>query len=1493
MIYLNNVIESVKNFIFKQDFSFKNKKNIPKVLFFIPTQTFLNFRDSSSESITVKNAITESMYSEIENQFNSFLNFNENINSIKNISQKKEKDFVMLRNSFLSGIKQRNETLENISLEKRIYDIIENKENDFFGAVTKNVFEELEKDDTSKRKFLFSGNEDSIIYSKDFRPISRSRFNIDHEIFNYLTGFKINEIENLDEHSFIIKSFLDFARNMYTFDTAISNENFKPIVYNQKNNLFSIGDNDVLETEDNDTVFDFFTDDEYFDYTKIVNPAVQSYVNNSTTTQPSTITSQYTRGFVGVDLNAGVFELSQLQLSQENKEYIESISNNNIFNHLSFEKFIELVIDVFNLKINSLEDLYIVSNYTYKVFNGTDSRRHAEIKNLKFFSNIFNENIDFFKLDFNDYKQVNNSTNISFETGTIFDNSENKNLDKTGEYIKRFYDAKIAYHISKPHVNLYYDFKTLYKTSDDRFLYYKEDLDQIIKQIETQEETDVSFRGDVQNRYELETINYVNFDRFKIFYIIDLLVKKTKLKFIKDKGISLNFVKEIIDNIKKRKNSKEMIPYLVNDFRDLSVVNKDNEIFKFLFTLSDSESVFSNISFKQNRRIHNYNFVSKKQKSEVNKSFIENVTKVMSNYYPQGYFMSSSILYDSIIKDFQIFQERNEIGEKLDLSDVISMCLYFNYIVCLEENNFFTKNKVAELIVKRFIKTAILRNKNKNFNKKTSEFLFDINKWEPVDGFRSDLTIQEAKTISVNRENSSESLKTIQNNVFEKENIANLGKKTANLQSNLITFVNTDAVDTYQVLINNILPFVYVVNPKIIKNDDLSNFFNYDIIVKKDIKFKRKPKTLKKVYRVSEEKTYENIAIRIYTHENQSEKESLLEDTLTIYDENSEYYNYENSRILEVQDRFDDLFQKSSIFQGIENKIISLINLNDNSFLNNKNLKNESKVDSYISNNNNLIDSVHDLLKAYAFIFIDVIKKINIDTTIKTFKNYQEKMKVKELVRDLSSTEKLNDKYFLSYFYDSMITNSLFTGETKPQISYDSIMDLNKVRREIKERNQTIITERFDSNINITGVNNLEKEIIETYGLLLKSDFRQTFNMDIIRTALLYVEDTQDSSRMLFNQDLDNFIEYFNLSSEVFYNDICDENYVKKIKGLITKQGIKNESNYNLLNSFNTLDNRTELLEKNFFDNILLERKLSHNNILENKSIFCLDCSLKNFSGTNKLILINIIPVDLNDDSKCYLPVSKILSTNLLNIDIDKKNSETYYVDDDLNFINIRNKNDYRLRNYNNISDRIKNVLEDKKTLLSLSKEEIENEGIDDIEDIFLKIIFENHLNSNDIKRAIKSKLNIDLYEYGKVDKELVSSIVNTVNEESFKGITGDINRQDFLDKLNSSSFNFEKEMALCLSSTLSNNILTKEAVENKDNYEMFLIGFEEQNLKFFTLNSPKNNYVEASMSNEEKALLIFSEINPRDLSDDNFKLYTDNSNVPPVLNFYIRVEVI
>ena len=1478
MIYQN--LLSIKDFVFKRDFSFKENKNTPKVLFFIPTQSFLNFRETSNNSIIVKNNIVDSMYSEIENQFNSFLTFGENINAIKKISQNKEKDFILLRNSFESGISQRKETLENISFIKRLYDIIDNKKNNFFGEITKNLLLEFSRRDDFARSRLFFGSPNRNIFSKDFRPISRSEFNIDLEVFNSLTGFEINNIKKLDEHSFIVKSFLDLGQNIYASnDLILANENFKSFEYDHENNVFNIGANI------NNSIFDFISGNEYFDYKKFNNTLFNKNVLDSI--QSNNFKFNANINNIGVEYNKSI---DYQQISDENKNYIEAISNPDFSGNFSFKKFIRLVLNPSQL--NNVENLYIVSSYSGIINEETNLSVRADL-NIDFISNIFEEKNDFFKLDFGNYNDISayNSSSDSYNIGDIYASRHRSRISSEQlTNIKKFYDAKINYHIENPYNAILYDFKPIFLNTDNRTIQAESSIENIVESLKKKEIVSQHLSGNRKTEYKLEKINEIEFDRYNTYHIIDSIVKKTKIKSIENKNIDMSFVKEIIGNVKKRSNNRTMIPYLVDDFKDLSVINKNDKIFKFLFTESGSGVITSNISFDHNKKIGGFNFISKETESKVDESFIKNVTDFMSNYYIQGDFMSSSILYDSILKDFQDFQENKEIETKLNSSDIISMCLYFNYIHSLEKKEEFAKNNIVDMIVKRFLKNSILRNKNKDFNKKTIEFLFDINKWIPVEGKEAKLTLEEAKRVSTTREKSSASLSAIQNNVFEKENIKNLSKKTCNLQSNIISFSSTTESAIYQVLVNNVLPFVQVINPKLIQDQDLKKLFNYDFVVKKDIKFKTKEDN--KVSIKNSEK-YENIVSRLYIAETEEEKDMLLNQEL-FYDDTNDVYS--DSRFLEIQDSFDNLFDKSSIFAGLESKIISLINLVDKKFVSNSDLNKENKVDSFIAKNSYIVDLTRELLKVYSFIFMDFIKKSNIDVAIKTFKNYQENIKIKELVTSsLTSLNNLNDKYFVDVFKRNKITNAYFNKVqlNKPTINQEYVLETKKIRKDIKEKYQEIVTNKINvqisNSLSAQTDNKFGKEIIETYGLLLKSDFRQSFNMDLIRMILLYAEDTQNAARMIFNQDLNRFIQYFNLITEEFYRDINDANYIKKIKKLIKKQEIRNSNNRRILESFNTLDNRDELLSKNFFENIKLERKFIDTNILENKNVLCVDCTLDNLVDKDNLLLINITPVDLNDDNKCYLPVLKVFSTNLLNLDINNQNNEIYYVDNNLKFVNITSKNDYNVRSYDNIKEKIESVLKEKLLNLSLEREQISF----NIEEFYLKKIFEDHFQSNNLRKAIKAKLDLDLYDYGEINTELVTSIINSVSEESFTGVTGDISRQSFLNSLNSDGYNFQKEMALGLSSILSNNVLTEKSIKEKDTYEMFLIDFEEKNLKFFTLNEAKSNYTRVELSSEEKALMILNEINPEDLNTDKINLYTDNSTKDPVLNFYVRIEVI
>jgi len=294
---------------------------------------------------------------------------------------------------------------------------------------------------------------------------------------------------------------------------------------------------------------------------------------------------------------------------------------------------------------------------------------------------------------------------------------------------------------------------------------------------------------------EFSQDNQSNFNELIYKQRIDYLIKKIKLKKLKNLNIDKKIFDEIIENIKKSNNKSIVLSYCENDEKNISAVNKNNEVFNLLFTESSDvlgdNNYYSHIDLLGDMSINNKSFLGydkfrllQRRVNGDEKRIKENLLNFINNYYDNSIFFSSTTFFDfvlnSIIND-QTYSV-NDLGNivqtnnSYDYIDVLNcQALYFNYITSEEASS-----SVIELIVKRFIEKAIqLDSVSSNLikNSLNNKFYAYDNESISLDDYddeSEESLIQYQKDIL----QTSDDLKFIKNSIYSLENIESLSNKS-------------------------------------------------------------------------------------------------------------------------------------------------------------------------------------------------------------------------------------------------------------------------------------------------------------------------------------------------------------------------------------------------------------------------------------------------------------------------------------------------------------------------------------------------------------------------------------------------------------------------------------------------------------------------------------------------------------------------------------------
>jgi len=283
---------------------------------------------------------------------------------------------------------------------------------------------------------------------------------------------------------------------------------------------------------------------------------------------------------------------------------------------------------------------------------------------------------------------------------------------------------------------------------------------------------------------EYDSANKVNDLKYKLE--IDNLVKRTKVKFLENNNISVGMFKEVANNIRVSNNinKKKILSYSDSNEEKKSVISKNNDFYKLLFTKDPSGGItYSHTDIFTNHKINNeiYKGLDEFKKNDLSvNSERENVKNNFKDflcyYYPKCRFFSSSKFFhgikSDIIKDFETFKNRS--NENINNKHATNQALYLNTF----ENSAIDENS-KRIIARRFLKKSIMLDKNSNGslnNAKMSDFVYK----------QDDILIENysksSKTSIRNYlndiVNSSSNLKTIRRSVFSNTNIRNLADQS-------------------------------------------------------------------------------------------------------------------------------------------------------------------------------------------------------------------------------------------------------------------------------------------------------------------------------------------------------------------------------------------------------------------------------------------------------------------------------------------------------------------------------------------------------------------------------------------------------------------------------------------------------------------------------------------------------------------------------------------
>jgi hypothetical protein len=514
---------------------------------------------------------------------------------------------------------------------------------------------------------------------------------------------------------------------------------------------------------------------------------------------------------------------------------------------------------------------------------------------------------------------------------------------------------------------------------------------------------------------------------------IDEFVKKQKRNNLSNKEIKADILIEIIQNLKSNKNTKYALSYAAENIESLSVINKDNMLFKLMFTKDalEEKKYYSNFSLNSKNYVFDTEFLSILENVgiESKSDDVKNILDIFSNFFEENFFITSSRFLKEIVSDFVKYIQNLNIDD-YNLSEIITTMLYFNYFDkdYLNNSNDTVKKTFAKRIVKKAIqKDTITTSVIKNNSLKEFEYNVDFNQEIEKAESKSEL-----EKIINKRRNSSAALNILSDAIFSDENFESIKEKSTYSQvyinnsdknsliyAGSITKYNDDGTNSEvpafeindikldSVVFTSLLPFVHVVDANKISNKRTEDLHRYKLSVIKDQKL---------VLSDGEKYEFENLKIIKSKDISYNMFVSTKKEAITAIRASNKGSQIPESLLKELsktssiflQDKFESLVNKDKdIFSIMIEKIQLMLRMSVKDYLD-KSVKKEEDIDKIILENEFILDDVITLIELYGSIFNYVREKINLYSSFNRFESYFNYSSIFKIRNNLYSAEDAN-----------------------------------------------------------------------------------------------------------------------------------------------------------------------------------------------------------------------------------------------------------------------------------------------------------------------------------------------------------------------------------------------------------------------------------------------------------------------------------------------------
>lgn len=901
---------------------------------------------------------------------------------------------------------------------------------------------------------------------------------------------------------------------------------------------------------------------------------------------------------------------------------------------------------------------------------------------------------------------------------------------------------------------------------------------------------------------------------------LDSLVKRNKIKRLKNNKVDFTSIEKTIDNIKNSSLTNEMLAYCFSDKDKLSVLDKDNKLFDLLFTVNEEEDeIYSHIDLLTKHTIDNKMFrgVSSMKKNEVsvNSNYEETknlLKRLISNYYPENSFFSSTSLYKKIIKS--MINEAT-IVEDIDYEEAsLTQSLYFNFF----KENSSSKAEIKSLIAKRFIKKAIQTDAivaGSTFkNEKLKSFKYDVENIleDDFDAYSKD----EMKSYLDEILDSSINLKNIKNNVFSLKNVTSLKmlsdfKRVSNIKLSNAGYNRDLNINTYNA--SAIINYNLIPNHCLLYNFSSGGVFKEEANIDYHIE-KRNKLVADTIYGGLDPQTGER---EIVTQKYNIDKSNKIFDVTSSEDIvikiipklcKTDLSREENSfPSIIITDMFDRIFMSensdSYVFGAITNVIQDMLRLSVKDY--DKTMFNsEEDIESLIVGNSNVIDDVIDLIELFGNLYLIFTSRMQRLQAMRIFKWQKKQIDHGIPGRGSNSSFPYNgiiSKH--SNVYNSFKEVMSLREENRIDIitkdlAEDVLKDLIGLHDIIKNSSKVLL-----SNIPIeTSADDFKTHITDSmYNIarsLFVSDLSQSFTFDIVNGFLDHQENIiiSDINDIAGSESFDAIETLSEEAIESIEENFYNMFYINSLSKKMLYMKLKNKLNYDYMQSSFENKGLDYYVNKNIFEKLKSQKVSSINSVLSNidnssllsKEVFLgenykylnsnftslgLKQSALSNSSIDAIVKITVNIVDKFNVNRFYIPKVFLFSPMITNVDYFSKELLLQTVNNSNNIASVLglfnpNKNIDNRLSVVSITEMLNNndsfLVEVIKSKLGISS----NDAF-----VIYKHLVNCHSSSNEISKIMKHvhSINRENSFYKDEISEEVFTLANKLTEKQFFNI--------------------------------------------------------------------------------------------------------------------------